>query len=94
MPIKQNAKKYMRITAKNTVLNKESMGIVKAAVRATREALAAKDVTKAEEGYKKAQKAMDKAAIKGMMKKNTVSRRKSRLQTAIKKLKGIEPKAK
>lgn len=85
MPIKENAKKYMRVTATKTVRNKIVKGVVKSAVKQTREAVASGDADTMKETYLKAQKAIDKAAAKGIIKKNTAARKKSRLNAAIKK---------
>lgn len=85
MPIKENAKKYMRITKHKTLRNKIVKGVVKSAVKNTREAVAGGDKDAMKETYLKAQKAIDKAAAKGIIKKNTAARKKSRLNAAIKK---------
>ena len=71
MPIKKSAKKYMRVTAKNTLRNSVVTGIVKSAIKKTREAVSAGDMTQAKEWQKKATKALDKAAQKKVIKKNT-----------------------
>lgn len=86
MPIKQAAKKYMRVTAKNTLRNRSIKGVIKSAVKGTREAIAKSDVVGAKEWYAKAQKALDKGAEKNVIKKNNAARRKSRLNAAVKKL--------
>jgi len=62
MPIKKSAKKYMRVTAKNTLRNRSIKGVIKSTVKGTREAIAKADVAGAKEWYAKAQKALDKAA--------------------------------
>jgi len=85
MPIKKAAKKYMRVTAKNTVRNKIVTGVVKSAIKKTREALSTDNLSEAQEWLKKAIKAIDKAAQKKVIKKNTAARKKSRLNTLVKK---------
>lgn len=85
MPIKENARKYMRVTKRKTLRNKIVKGVVKSAVKNTRTAVASGDATAMKETYLKAQKAIDKAAAKGIIKKNTAARKKSRLNAAIKK---------
>lgn len=87
MPIKKSAKKYMSVTARKTLKNKKTKGIYRSAVKKTREAIAAKDIKGAGEWFKKSIKALDKAAQKKILKKNTVARYKSRLNKAIKNLK-------
>lgn len=85
MPIKDNAKKYMKVTAKKTERNKVVKGVFKRAIKATREALAAGDTKQAQELFARVQKSLDKAVEKNIMKKNTAARKKSRLNAAIKK---------
>ncbi len=85
MPIKKSAKKYMRVTAKNTLRNNVVTGIVKGALKKTREAVSAGNLDQAKEWQKKANKALDKAAQKKVIKKNTVARKKSRLNALVKK---------
>ena len=84
MPIKDSAKKYMRVTAKKTIKNRKVRGIYRSAIKKTREAIASKDAKKAGEWLKKAIKALDKATQKKVLKKNTVARYKSRLNKAVK----------
>ena len=50
-------------------------------------AIAAKDVAAATEAVKKVQKNIDKAVSKGVMKKNTADREKSRLNKKVKDMK-------
>jgi small subunit ribosomal protein S20 len=85
MPIKKNARKYMRVTAKKTVRNKIVKGVAKNAIKKTREAVAAGKLDDAKKYYLEAQKALDKAAEKNIVKKNTAARKKSRLNALIKK---------
>lgn len=86
MPIKKNAKKYMRVTKRKTLRNKIVKGVVKSAVKNTRMAVVSGDIATMKETYLTAQKAIDKAAAKGIIKKNTAARKKSRLSAAIKKV--------
>lgn len=85
MPIKKSAKKYMRVTAKKTLRNKIVTGVVKSAIKKTREAVAANKINEAQDSLKKAIKALDKAAQKKVIKKNTAARKKSRLNALVKK---------
>lgn len=84
MPIKQAAKKYMRVTARKTEKNTKIKGQFRSAIKKTLEALKADKVDEAKEWFKKAQKAIDKAAQKKVLKKNTAARQKSRLNKKIK----------
>lgn len=86
MPIKKAAKKYMRVTAKNTLRNKIVTGVIKSAIKKTREAVTAGNVDEAQEWLKKASKSLDKAAQKKVIKKNTAARKKSRLNAIVKKI--------
>lgn len=86
VPIKKSAKKYMRVTERKTLRNKVVKGVFRNAIKKTRENIAAADVTKAQENLKAAIKALDKAAQKKVIKKNTAARKKSRLNAAVKKL--------
>ncbi|OGI22108.1 MAG: 30S ribosomal protein S20 [Candidatus Moranbacteria bacterium RIFCSPHIGHO2_01_FULL_55_24] len=85
MPIKKSAEKYMRQTARRTAQNKIVKGVLKSAVRKTREAAQAGNLSEAKDLFKKAQKAIDKAAQKKIIKKNTAARKKSRLNALVKK---------
>ncbi len=85
MPIKKNAIKYMRVTAHKTEKNKIVKGVVKSAIKKTREAVVAGKFDDAQKFYKEAQKALDKAAEKNIIKKNTAANKKSRLNAFVKK---------
>lgn len=86
MPIKKSAKKYMRVTKTNTARNRSVKGVIKSTVKKTLDAIQKSDLAVAQEWYKKAQKAIDKAAEKKVIKKNTAARKKSRLNARVKKL--------
>ena len=84
MPIKDSAKKYMRVTDRKTIKNKKVKGSYRSAVKKTREAIVSKDFKTASEWLKKSIKALDKAVQKKVLKKNTSARYKSRLNKAVK----------
>ena len=86
MPIKKAAKKYMRVTERKTEKNRKIKGAFKSAIKSTKEAIAKVDVAKAQESLKKSIKALDKAGQKNVLHKNTVARRKSRLNKQVKAL--------
>jgi small subunit ribosomal protein S20 len=86
MPIKKAAKKYMRVTEKNTEKNRKIKGQFRSAIKATREAVAKGDKDKAQASFKKAQIALDKAVQKNVIHKNTAARTKSRLNKTVKDL--------
>ena len=85
MPIKKNAKKYMRVTAHKTEKNKIVKGVVKSAIKKTREAIASGNIDDAQKYFREAQKALDKASEKNIIKKNTAANKKSRLNALVKK---------
>jgi len=76
----------MRITKKKTEKNRKIKGQFRSTVKAVREAVAKNDLNKARECFKKAQVALDKAAQKKVIHKNTTARMKSRLNKAVKAL--------
>ena len=67
MPIKDSAKKYMRVTARKTAKNKAVKGVFKSAIKKTREAVKAKDVATAQTELKLAIKSLDKAVEKNII---------------------------
>jgi len=83
MPIKQSAKKYMRITKKNNARNTKKKDAFKAAVKKTRTAITGQAKEEALKLYREAQKTIDKAAKRGVIKRNTAARKKSRLAKKI-----------
>lgn len=86
MPIKDSAKKYMRVTTRKTEQNKKTTGVYRSAIKKTRKAIAEKDVKNATEWLKKSIKSLDKAMQKKVLKKNTGARYKSRLNKAVKNI--------
>lgn len=74
----------MRVTAKKTLRNKVATGVIKSAIKKTRVAVKAGKVDEAQAELKKAIKAIDKAAQKKIVKKNTAARKKSRLNSLVK----------
>jgi small subunit ribosomal protein S20 len=88
MPIKQSAKKELRKTKKRTALNLNIKTAYKTAVKDVQKAMASGEKQMAEK-IRLAQKKLDKAAKKGVIKKNTAARKLSRL---MKKINGLEKK--
>ncbi|MFH0840953.1 MAG: 30S ribosomal protein S20 [bacterium] len=84
MPNKKSAKKELRKSIKRQVVKK---GIVKDLKDMTKKSKKAIDAKKgeAQELVAKTIKTIDKAAKKGAIKKNTASRKKSRLQKKLNK---------
>lgn len=77
MPNIQSAKKELRKMKKRVALNKARREAFKEAVKKALK-------TKSADAIKAAQKALDKAAKTGVIKKNTAARRLSRLMKKIK----------
>ncbi len=88
----KSAVKRARQTIKKTEVNRARTSRVRTFVRKVEEAIASGDEAAAKLALKAAQPEMARAAQKGLTKKNTVSRKLSRLSSRIKKLKDA-PKA-
>ena len=86
MPNKAAAWKTIRQTKKRTARNAAVKDGISYLERGYAKALVAKDAAKANTAYRALQKALDRAAGKGVLKANTASRMKSR---AIARLKVI-----
>jgi small subunit ribosomal protein S20 len=81
-----SAKKATRKIARRTAINKNRRSRVRTYVRKVEEALAAGDRTAAEEAFRTAQPELMRAATKGVMHRNTASRKVSRLAQRLKAL--------
>lgn len=84
MPIKQAAKKYMRQAAKRTTRNATRLTTMEYAIKQVLKSVEAKKMDEAKTWLRQAQQFLDKAAQKGIIKKNTASRRFSRLSAKVK----------
>lgn len=84
MPIIKAAKKALRSSAKKRAANLRRTRTMRESVKEVR-VLAAKADKEARTSLSKAYQAIDKAAKRGVIKKNTASRMKSRLATTVKK---------
>lgn len=85
MPITKSAKKALRASKRKRVTNIRRTRAAHEAVKDIRKLLADKDVAGAKAAFKEAQSAIDKAAKKGVIKKNTAARKKSRLSALLKR---------
>jgi small subunit ribosomal protein S20 len=81
-----SAKKATRKIERRTAMNKNRRSRVRTYVRKVEEALAAGDKTAAEAAFLAAQPELMRAATKGVMHKNTASRKVSRLAQRLKTL--------
>ena len=79
MPIKENAKKAFRQSIKRTVRNRGVKDEIKSLRVKFRKLTISKEIEKAEEIARMLGKKLDKSITKGVMKKNTVARLKSRM---------------
>ena len=87
MPNIKSSKKAVKVIAKKTNNNHELKARVKNSIKNCEKAIAAKDIEKATDAVKNVQKVVDKAASKGLIKKNTADRQKSRLNKKVKDMK-------
>lgn len=83
MPNKHSAEKALRQTKRHVVQNQARRDSFKSAVK---KVLSAKTVADAKKLIALAQKALDKAAKTGVIKKNTAARRLSRLVVRVNKM--------
>jgi small subunit ribosomal protein S20 len=81
-----SAKKATRKITRRTAMNKNRRSRVRTYVRKVEEALAAGDKTAAQAAFLAAQPELMRAATKGVMHKNTASRKVSRLAQRLKTL--------
>jgi len=86
MPIKQQSKKALRKSLKRGAHNLKIKQDLKTLIKKIRQAIEKKEAKDKIEGMlKQAQKSLDKAVQKGVIKKNTGSRKISRLMAYYKK---------
>lgn len=83
MPNLQNAKKALRVSARKRVMNDKRRKAIKETSRSAK-AVVGGEKKVIVETLAKAYQAIDKAAKRGIIKKNTASRRKSRLSRTLK----------
>lgn len=86
MPKIKSAKKRMRQSVKRTARNRIRKEKLKKAVKSFRAVLGKGDSAAIGEELKKVTRAVDKAGVKGILHKNTVNRRKSRLAKMVTRL--------
>ncbi len=79
----KNAKKKIKVIAKETVSNNNYEASMKTAMKKVERAVSANDKESAQANLKTAIKAIDKAASKGVASKNFVARNKSRLSKKV-----------
>ena len=82
----KSAKKRILTSEKRAAANKAVKSGVKTAVKKVRVAVEANDATAAATAFESAKSVIDRAASKGVLHKNTASRKVSRLAAAVKKV--------
>jgi small subunit ribosomal protein S20 len=83
MPIKKSAKKALRQSLKRRKRNLKKKEKIKALIKKVKRFLAENKIKEAKEILPQIYKALDKAAKTGLIKKNTASRKKSRITKLI-----------
>ena len=86
MPVIKSAKKALRGSQRKRVFNSRRKRAMKDAVKIVKKLVVAKQKDGVGEKLSLAYKAIDKAVKRGVIKKNTASRKKSRLSKAIKNI--------
>jgi len=79
LPTSLSAKKAVRQNKKHKLRNHAAKAAVRGEIRKLQEIMAAGDAAKAAAEYKTVARMLDKTVQRGMLKKNTASRYKSRL---------------
>jgi len=79
-----SAKKAVRVIARKTAVNKSKRTHMRGFIRKTEEAIASGDQKAAQDALKAAQPVIMKAVSSGILKKNTASRKVSRLAARVK----------
>ncbi len=84
MPITRNAKKALRVSDRKHAVNERTKKVLKEGVKTVQKLVSTKSWKEAKDSLAKAYSAIDKAAKKGVIKKNTASRKKARLSKMAK----------
>lgn len=79
-----SAKKRIRQTERRTEVNRRRIGSIRTGLRKVEEAITGGDKTVAESAFREAQPQLMSGVTKGVLHKNTVSRKLSRLSKRIK----------
>lgn len=83
MPITTSAKKALRSSKKKRVFNLRRKNEMQSVIKEYKKLISAKKTDEAKKLIPKMQKAIDKAGKRGIIKKNTAARKKSRLVKII-----------
>ncbi len=82
----KSAQKRIKQTAKRTEINRKRKSQIKTAIRAVMDAISAKQKDVAATALKKAESTIMRGVSKGILKKETASRKVSRLVASVKKV--------
>lgn len=85
MPIIKSAKKALRAGKRKKLFNDRRKSSMRSTIKVTRKLITDNKTKEAEASLAQAYQAIDKAAKRGVIKKNTAARKKSRLAKALKK---------
>ena len=85
MPITKSAKKALRSSRRKRVFNLRRKNQLEKSLKTVKKLVGQKNLKEAKAALVQAYKAIDKAAKRGVIKKNTASRKKSRLSKLVKK---------
>jgi small subunit ribosomal protein S20 len=83
MPHHRSAEKRLRQTEKRTAINRSRMSRVRTFVKKVETAIATGDKAAAQSAFQEAQPELHRASTKGVMHRNTVARKISRLAAQI-----------
>lgn len=83
MPHHKSAEKRLRQTEKRTAVNRARMSRVRTFVKKVETAIASGDKAAAQSAFQEAQPELHRATTKGVMHRNTVARKLSRLSARI-----------
>jgi len=86
VPNTRSARKRVRQAERNRLRNKMYKTRIKTAIRRLEEALTGGDPAAIQEALRRAVSAIDRAAVRGAIHRNTAARKKSRLMQRLKKL--------
>lgn len=87
MPTHDSAKKRVRRNKSRAVINNNRRSAIRTFVKKVEMAVAAGDASAAEDALKTVQPQLDRGVAKGILKRNTASRKLSRLVARVKSLK-------
>ena len=85
MAITSSAKRAIRVAARKRVYNLRRLGTMRDSVKSFRKLVVSSTEKEAEKALPTLYKAIDKAAKRGVIKKNTAARKKSRIVALLRK---------